>query len=113
MTLLREYNNVIWGPSYTLDNQKLERMQCKATRMIPSINHLSYYDRLRYLNIPSLQHRRQRGDLIYLYQILKGSYDIENHLFTPSTSTVTEVTQGNYSNITLIRIQDLIFIVTE
>ena len=37
----------------------------------------------------SLQHRRRRGDLIYLYQILKGSYDIENHLFTPSTSTVT------------------------
>ena len=76
-TLVRpivEYNNVIWGPSYTLDNQKLERMQRKATRMIPSINHLSYYDRLRHLNIPSLQHRRRRGDLIYLYQILKGSY---------------------------------------
>ena len=91
-TLVRpivEYNNVIWGPSYTLDNQKLERIQRKATRMIPSINHLSYYDRLRHLNIPSLQHRRRRGDLIYLYQILKGSYDIENHLFTPSTSTVT------------------------
>ena len=60
-TLVRpivEYNNVIWGPSYTLDNQKLERMQRKATRMIPSINHLSYYDRLRHLNMPSLQHRR-------------------------------------------------------
>ena len=29
-TLVRpivEYNNVIWGPSYTLDNQKLERIQ--------------------------------------------------------------------------------------
>ena len=45
--------------------------------MIPSISHLSYYDRLRHLNIPSLQHCRRRGDLIYLYQILKGSYDIE------------------------------------
>ena len=81
-TLVRpivEYNNVIWGPSYTLDNQKLERIQRKATKMIPSISHLSYYDRLRHLNIPSLQHRSQRGDLIYLYQILKGSYDIENH----------------------------------
>ena len=22
------------------------------------------------------------GDLIYLYQILKGNYDIDNHLFT-------------------------------
>jgi len=25
--------------------------------------------------------------LICLYQILKGNYDIDNHLFTPSTST--------------------------
>ena len=85
-TLVRpivEYNNVIWGPSYTLDNQKLERIQHKATRMIPSISHLSYYGRLRHLNIPSLQHCRRRGDLIYLCQILKSSYDIENHFYLP------------------------------
>ena len=48
-----EYNNVIWGPFYTLENQKLERIQRKATRMIPSISHLSYYDTLRHLNLPS------------------------------------------------------------
>jgi len=36
-----EYDNVIWGPSYILDNQKIERIQCKATRMIPSISQLS------------------------------------------------------------------------
>ena len=73
----------------TFDNQKLERIQRKATRMIPSISHLSYYNRLRHLNIPSLQHHRRRGDSIYLYQILKGHYDIENRLFTPSTFAVT------------------------
>jgi len=53
-----------------LDNQKLERIQHKATRIISSINHyLSYHDRLGYLNLPSLQYRRRRGDLIYLYCI--------------------------------------------
>ena len=25
------YNNVLWGPSYILDNQKIERIQHKAT----------------------------------------------------------------------------------
>jgi len=37
-TLVRsiiEYNNVLWGPIATdiLDNQKLERIQCKATSL--------------------------------------------------------------------------------
>ena len=57
--------------------------------MIPSITHLSYHDRLQHLNLPSLQHRRRRGDLIYLYQLLKGTYDINNIFFTLSNSTTT------------------------
>ena len=84
-----EYNNVLWGPFYVSDNRKIERIQRKATRIIPSISHLSYHDRLRHLNLPSLQHRRRRGDLICLYQILKGAYDIDNQLFIPSTITIT------------------------
>jgi len=57
-TLVRpiiEYNNVLWGPTYTLNKH---RIQCKATRIIPSISHLSYHDRLRHLNLPSLQYHR-------------------------------------------------------
>lgn len=91
-TLVRpiiEYNNILWGPFYSLDNQKIERIQRKATRVIPSIRHLPYHDRLGHLNLPSLQHRRRRGDLIYLYQILRGAYDIDNQLFTRSNSTTT------------------------
>ena len=61
-TLVRpivEYNNVLWGPSYsTYLTIKIKRIQHKATRMIPSISHLPYHDRLRQLNLPSLQHRR-------------------------------------------------------
>ena len=54
-----EYN-MFYGDlrTYIFDNQTLERIQRKATRIISSINHLSYHDRLRYLNLPSLQNRR-------------------------------------------------------
>ena len=93
-TLVRpivEYNNIIWGPSYTLDNQKIERIQQRASRIIPSISHVPYHvhDRLKSLNLPSLQYCRRRSDLIYLYQILNGVYDIDLKLFTLSTSTIT------------------------
>ena len=55
--------------------------------MIPSINNLPYHDRLlKRLNLPFLQYRRRRGDLI---QILNRVYDIDFKLFTPSTSTIT------------------------
>ena len=89
-TLVRpiiEYNNVQWGPFYVSDNQIIERIQWKATRIIPSISHLLNHNRLRHLNLPSLQHHWRRGDLIYLYQILKGAHDIDNQLFIPSTVT--------------------------
>ena len=77
------------GTSYTVDNQKIERIQRRASRMIPSRSHLPYHNRLKYLNLPSLQYRRRRSNLIYLYQILNGAYDIDFKLFTPSTSTIT------------------------
>ena len=51
--------------TYILDSQKLEKIQRRATRIIPSITLLSYHDRLQH-HLPSLQHRRRRGDLIYI-----------------------------------------------
>ena len=45
-----------------------------------------YHDRLKCLNLPSLQYRRHRGDLI---QIFNGVYDIDFKLFTQSTSITT------------------------
>ena len=70
-----------YGPSYLLDNQKIERIQYKACRMNQPINQLPYHDRLRQLNLSSLQHHRRRGDL---YKILKGTYDIHNQLSSNS-----------------------------
>ena len=51
--------------------------------MIPNIKRLTYKDRLRHLKIPSLQHRRNRGDMITTYKIITGKFNIDNHkLFT-------------------------------
>ena len=69
-----EYGNVIWGSHYILDPQKLERLQCKATRIIPSLYDLPYNDRLRNLQcLPSLQYRQCRSDLIFLCTYIRYS----------------------------------------
>ena len=67
MTLVRphlEYANVVWGPHYKGDQQLVEKVQRRATKMIPNLRNLSYDSRLRHLNLPSLHHRRQHGDIV-------------------------------------------------
>ena len=49
-----------------------------------------YGARLQTLNLPSLRHRRIRGDMIYLYRIMHNNLNIDStQFFTLSTSTAT------------------------
>ena len=41
-----EYGNVIWGPHFALDQQSLEKIQRRATKLIPTLQHVPYTDRL-------------------------------------------------------------------
>ena len=67
----------VWGPHYKMDQQKIERVQRRATKLIEDIKYLSYEERLCNLNMPSLQHRRLRGDMIDTYKIVTGIYDVD------------------------------------
>lgn len=67
-----EYGNVIWGPWYTGDQEKIEKIQRRATKLVKDIKHLPYQDRMKQLNIPSLSFRRKRGDLIVIFKMVHG-----------------------------------------
>ena len=53
-----------WSPYMVKDIEVLEKVQHRATRMVPGLKRLPYEDRLRRLDIYSLTARRLRGDLI-------------------------------------------------
>ena len=55
-----EYCNVIWGPFYKGDVIAVEKIQRRATKLVPESKHLSCQDRLQALDILSLSYRRQR-----------------------------------------------------
>ena len=76
-----EYGNVVWGPFYKGDIEAVERVQRRATKLIQTIRDLSYEERLRHLNLPSLQHRRRRGDMIYAFKIFTGAVGIKKEDF--------------------------------
>ena len=85
-----EYGNVIWGPHYQNDVRIIESVQRRATKSIPELTFLPYQERLRQLQIPSLQYRRNRGDMIYMYKIINDMFRLDStkiitHVFNRST----------------------------
>ncbi|GAB0179422.1 mitochondrial enolase superfamily member 1 [Grus japonensis] len=88
-----EYCVRFWSPLHEKDMDRLRRVQRRATEMIKGLGSLPHEERLRELGLFSLEKRRLRGDLITMFQYLKGGYKEDgDSLFTRSHM---EKTWGN------------------
>ncbi|MES9971492.1 MAG: reverse transcriptase family protein, partial [Candidatus Thiodiazotropha sp.] len=76
-----EYGNTIWYPFLRKDINSVENIQKRATRLIPQLKDLSYTERLKKLKLPTLAHRRRRGDMLQTFKILNGLEDIPSERF--------------------------------
>ena len=47
------------------------------TKLIISLKHLPYIERLKQLKLPTLKYIRLRGDMIDVFKIVKNYYDLE------------------------------------
>ena len=85
---LLEFNSPIWSPHYKQDIELIERVQRRFTKRLPGYSNLTYKDRLALLNLPSLELRRLRLDLLSCYKILFGLTSINSsELFELRQST--------------------------
>ena len=70
-----EYGHSIVYPKYEKDRILVENVQRRATKMIPEIKDLPYTQRLESLDLPSLQYRRDRGDMVECYKFTHEDYN--------------------------------------
>lgn len=70
-----EYGASIWNPHKIQDINLLENVQRRATKLIPGMKDTAYEERMKKLKLPSLKYRRDRGDMIEVFKIVRGFYD--------------------------------------
>ena len=70
-----------WRPYRKKDIDTLERIQRRATKMIPKLRDLSYEERLKECGLTTLETRRLRGDQIEVFKILNGYENIDRNMF--------------------------------
>ena len=83
-----EYAAVVWSPHTKKNIRKLERVQRAATKMVPELSELTYEERLKQMELPTLERRRERGDLISIYRMINGLEEVdENFLILDERNT--------------------------
>ena len=76
-----EYCIQAWRPYCKKDIDMLERIQRRATKMIPELRDLSYEERLKECGLTTLETRRLRGDQIEVFKIFNGYENIDRNMF--------------------------------
>ena len=76
-----EYCIQAWNPYLRKDVDMLEKIQRRATKLIPGLIDLTYEERLKECGLTTLETRRLRGDQIEVFNILNGYENIDSNIF--------------------------------
>ncbi len=99
-----DFASSVWKPTKIKHLEMLESVQRRATKQLPGFGHLSYAERLRKLELPTLSYRRIRGDLIETYKMLSGEdYDCDAANFLQLNQSSTTNLRGHNKKLFLQR----------
>ena len=96
-----EYCVQAWNPHLRKDVDMLQKIQRRATKLIPELRDLTYEERLKECGLTTLETRRLRGDQIEVFKILNGYENIDSNIFVEIKES--KITRGH--NYTLVKKQ--------
>lgn len=67
-----EYSSPVWNPHKKLLIDRIEKIQKRYTKAIPTLAHYPYLQRLKTLKLPTLEKRRLLADLTLCYKLQNG-----------------------------------------
>ena len=73
---LLEYCVQVWSPYKQMYINQLEKVQDRATRLVPGLKDKTYEKRLEILGLTTLVERRFRGDMLQAYKMVTHKEDI-------------------------------------
>ena len=86
-----EYGSQVFSPYLKKDITAIENVQRRATKRVLGLRHMSYEQRLRALDLPTLAFRRFRGSLIEVYKI----FNIYDQAVVPTFTLSENTTRGH------------------
>ena len=78
---LLEYCVQVWSPYKQMYIDLIERVQKRATKLVPGLRRKTYDERLKKLGLTRLVERRFRGDMIETFKILTKKVDVKTETF--------------------------------
>ena len=84
-----EYGQQASSPYLRKDITILEAVQRRATKLLKSIEHLSYEERLKHLNLYSIEDRLKRGDMIFMFRLMNNDVGIDKCTMFAVKETIT------------------------
>jgi len=93
---LLEYASCVWSPHSVSQIKKIASVQRRFTKRVLCCSGFQYSERLAKLGVVSLELRRLRLDLIYVYKLLFGMVDadVPSLFVVNNVDTVTFVQQS-------------------
>ena len=67
-----DYCCVVWNPHMKKDINLIEKVQRNFTKRLLGLKEMNYYERMKILRIYSMERRRERYEILYIFKILKN-----------------------------------------
>ena len=92
-----EYANESFFPKYKKDLCKLENVQRSYTRRIPALREMTYRQRLSKMGLETLELRRIKSGLIFIFKYLNNYVSLENNRLISRSTTSRSTRSHKYA----------------